>query len=342
MRDVGKKCFPGVRSRRMRRFLVPKYWPFWLLIGCLRCAAFLPYRGVMAIGAALGLVLRADAFKRYIVLTNLKRCFPMLNRSEIEALAREHYRSVGKGLVEMAITWWWRLRRLDALGRVSGLEHLQDALRDEKGVVLLAAHVTSLEICTYYLVREFPLDVTYKLEAQKKFLSAYIQTMRTQGVRRLIPSDDLRGMLASLRSNHVVWYAPDQDFGRRGDVFAPFFGIQTSGVSALSRICAKSGAKVVPFYARRLAGDSGYELVILPALENFPGKDPVEDATRINGFYEAAIHRAPEQYLWFHRRFRTRPPGEPRFYLSKREFRTLSREERRALLDRLLGDTGGV
>lgn len=342
MREVGKKHWPGLRSPRMRGFLGPRYWPYWLLIGCLRVLALLPYKGLMALGATLGLLLmRAHPFKRYVVLTNLRLCFSEQRRGEIEALAREHYRSVGKGLVETVMTWWWPLRRLDALGRVSGLEYLQEARRAGRGVILLAAHVSPLELCTYYLVRRFPLDVTFKLETRSPFLSAYMQTMRAQGVDKLIPSDDLRAMLKSLRANRVVWYAPDQDFGRRANLFAPFFGIQTSGVDVLSRICARTGAKVVPFYARRLADDRGYEVRILPALEDFPTADPAQDAARINGFYEAAILRAPEQYLWLYRRFRTRPPGAPKFYVSKDEFRRMDGDSRLALLDRLWDEAPG-
>ena len=166
MRDVGKRNCPGVRSPRMRAFLALRYLPYWLLIGCLRVVLFLPYEGLMRLGGILGLVLmRADAFKHYIVSVNLKRCFPDLDRQEIEALTREHYKSMGKGLVEMLIVWWWPLKKLDAMGRVQGLEHLEAARRAGKGVVLLAAHVSSLEICTYYLLRRLPLHVTYKLEA---------------------------------------------------------------------------------------------------------------------------------------------------------------------------------
>ncbi len=281
---------------------------------------------------------QVDPFRRYVVLANLKRCFSELDRKAIEALMREHYRSMGKGILELLATWWWPLEKLDCLGRVTGLEHLEKALQDGKGVILLAAHVTSLELCTYYLTRAIPLHITYKHEHNKKFLSNYMHAMRERRSTKLIASHDLRTMLRSLKNNEVVWYAPDQDFGKRNNLFAPFFGIQAGGVNAISRICEKSGARVVPFFARRLPDNNGYEIVIKPAFERFPSGSYVEDGTRINDFYETSIRQAPEQYLWFHRRFKSRPEGASDFYVAKRRFKKMTKREQNEVVEQLMNE----
>jgi len=299
----------------------------------------LPYCWLLTIGAGLGwLMERLDSFKQYIVLANLKRCFPNLDRKAVEALKTKHYQSMGQGIMELMMAWWWPQEKLDQLGVVKGIEHLEKAQAEGKGVILLAAHITSLELCTYYLARAIPLHITYKHEGKKAFLSQYMHEMRRRRSTRLIASHDLRKMLASLRQNQVVWYAPDQDFGKRNNLFAPFFGIKAGGVNAISRICEKTGARVVPFFARRLPGGEGYEIEIKPQLEALPSGGYVEDATVINRFYEESIRAVPEQYLWFHRRFRSRPVGEAPFYLGKHHFKKMTREKQKKVIEELFAE----
>lgn len=125
---------------------------------------------------------------------------------------------------------------------------------------------------------------------------------------------DIRNIIGSLKGGMAVWYAPDQDYGRRHSVFAPFFGVPAAMITATARFAKISGAPVVPFFQQRLDDGSGYKLRIMPALEGFPSGDDVADATRINKIIEEEILRQPEQYLWVHRRFKTRPEGEERPY----------------------------
>lgn len=297
----------------------------------------LPYRWLLVLGSGLGWVMgRVDAFKEHVVLTNLTRCFPELDRDAVEALKEKHYSSMGQGILELMMAWWWPREKLDELGVVNGLENLEKAQSEGRGVILLATHMTSLELCTYYLARKIPLHITYKHEEKKQFLSQYMHEMRKRRSTRLIASHDMRKMLGSLRQNEVVWYAPDQDFGKRNNLFSPFFGIETGGVNAISRICEKTGARVVPFFARRLPDGQGYKIEIQPQLEGFPSGDQVEDATRINHFYEESIRAVPEQYLWFHRRFKSRPESEPPFYIDKRHFKKMARKEQKIAVENFL------
>jgi KDO2-lipid IV(A) lauroyltransferase len=124
----------------------------------------------------------------------------------------------------------------------------------------------------------------------------------------------VRGLLRQLKNNQAVWYAPDQNYSGKQSVFAPFFGIAAATTSATARLAAASGAAVVPFFQERLPGTRGYRLVLEPALEDFPGDDPAADTARVNAVIEEHVRRAPAQYLWVHRRFKTRPAGEAPVY----------------------------
>jgi KDO2-lipid IV(A) lauroyltransferase len=215
--------------------------------------------------------------------------------------------------VETALSWWGSDRRLKPLAAITGLEHLEAALRQGRGAILLSAHFTTLEIGGRLLALHAPFHVLYR-DHRNPVIEALQRHARRRRFEKAIPRGDLRGMLASLKQNRPVWYAPDQDFGRDNSVFVPFFGVPAATLTATSRLARLSGAPVVPFFPRRLPGARGYELTLLPALENFPGVDIEQDARRLTGLVEACIRQQPEQYLWVHRRFKTRPPGEPPVY----------------------------
>jgi 3-deoxy-D-manno-octulosonic-acid transferase len=150
---------------------------------------------------------------------------------------------------------------------------------------------------------------------------------RTRSMTGLIPSSNMRGLLRTLKNNDGIWYAPDQDFGLQSSVFAPFMGVPAATLTLTTRIVKASHASVLPYYSERLPDNKGYLLRIGAALENFPSGDDVIDATRINQAIEVQVRRTPEQYLWGHRRFKTRPRGEPQFYPARRDktLRTYSR-----------------
>jgi KDO2-lipid IV(A) lauroyltransferase len=137
---------------------------------------------------------------------------------------------------------------------------------------------------------------------------------RERHVQRAIDRRDVRGILRALRSNEPVWYAPDQDYGREHSVFVPFFGVPAATITATSRLARLSGAPVVPFFQYRLPDAGGYLLRIEPPLADFPSADLEADAARVNALIEARVRDHPEQYLWSHRRFKTRPRGSPSVY----------------------------
>jgi KDO2-lipid IV(A) lauroyltransferase len=282
----------------------------WSALGLLRCAVALPYRWQLTLGAALGrLLFYVLPSRRRVALTNLQLAFPELDPAAREKLVRRVFRSTGISLFESGLSWWGARSRLERLCHVEGLHHLERALAAGNGVILLSGHMTCLEIGGRLLSLHQPFQVMYKRQGDPLF-EAVLKRSRERHYRRAVQRHDVRGMLRGLKANMVCWYAPDQDFGRKNAVFAPFFGIPTATVTATSRFAAMSGAAVVPFFPRRREDGSGYDLTILPALENFPSGDEQADTARINATIEAAVRRAPDQYLWVHRRFRTRPAGE--------------------------------
>jgi KDO2-lipid IV(A) lauroyltransferase len=296
-------------------YLHPRFWPTWVGIGLLRLLAAMPYPLQLFVGRRLGdLVYLSSRRRRQVVRINLEMCFPDLDADERNRLLRLTFRSVGITLAETAFSWWGSEARLKSLYRIEGVEHLQDALRQGKGVLLLGGHYTTLEISGRLLAfHTDALQPIYK-PARNKLFNALMIASRGKLFDGLLTNKDMRSILRSLKDNKVVWYAPDQDFGRAQNVFAPFMGVTAASLNMTTRLAKVSGAPVLPFYSRRLPANEGYLIRVMPPFEDFPSGDDVADTTRINAAIERQVREAPEQYLWLHRRFKTRPPGEKEFY----------------------------
>lgn len=291
-----------------------RYWPTRAGLGLLWCLSRLPYAWQLAIGRQLGkLFCRLSPRRRHITATNLALCFPELTALARENILQQQFASLGIGVMEMAMSWWGGEQPLKKLAHLEGLEHLHRALQQGKGVILLSAHFTTLEIGGRLLSMQAPFHVMYRPHKNAAF-EATLQAARSRHFEKAIPRGDLRGMLKSLRENTPVWYAPDQDYGREQSVFVPFFGISTATITGTSRLARISKAPVVPFFQTRLPGTQGYQLTLYPALEDFPGDSLEADTARINTLIEARVREQPGQYLWAHRRFKTRPEGEPGVY----------------------------
>ena len=219
------------------------------------------------------------------------------------------------------MSWWATEKQLQKLVSIDGLQHLQDALQGGKGVILLSAHFTTLEIGGRLLALHAPFHVMYR-KHKNPVIEQVMRKARIRNFEKAIPRKDLRTLLQSLKQNLPVWYAPDQDYGAKHSIFAPFFGIPAASITATSRIARMSGAAIVPFFQTRLPDNKGYRLTLYPALQDFPGEDIEQDTRRINQLIETAIREQPAQYLWVHRRFKTRPPGEAKFYKPRRKKRS--------------------
>ncbi len=299
---------------RARSFIRPRYWAIWAMVALMWMLAKLPFSVQIQAGKRLGwLLYHALARRRHIARTNLRLCFPELSESERERLLREHFGALGIALFELGLAWWASDERLRRLVKATGLEHIQQSLRRGKGVILLGAHFTNMELGLRLLSLFQPCQMMYR-KNNNPLLDYIIHRGRSRHPGQMFPREDVRTLYRSLKQNLVVWYAPDQNYGRRHCVFVPFFVPPAATITTTSRFARKSGAAVIPFVQYRLAGKRGYEVVVLPPLSNFPTEDDVADARVINEVLEREIRRSPEQYLWVHRRFKTRPPGEKDLY----------------------------
>jgi KDO2-lipid IV(A) lauroyltransferase len=220
---------------------------------------------------------------------------------------------MGMGVMEMAAAWWATDRKLAGLGRIEGLEHLQNALDRGRGALLVSGHFSAFEIAGRLLLRQQAACFTYR-EFRNPVLHDVMERARRRRCTGMIHRYDVRGFIRALRANQVVWYAPDQDPGRRRGVFVPFFGVTAASLPATSRLAAATGAAVLPLGMRRLPDGSGYRLTICPALRDFPSGDTLTDTQRLTELLEKEIRAVPEQYLWIHRRFKTRPEGKASYY----------------------------
>jgi len=307
-------------------FKSPQYWPLWLGLGVMRIIALLPFRLQMACGSLLGWFMYSFFRERRIYATiNLELCFPELSATQRKKMLKEHFDALGKGMIETAIAWWTPASRLQTLHSVKGLEHLDAALEQNKGVILLGAHFTTLEIGIRLLALHRSYSLMYR-EHNNPLFDSVMRERRGSYMNHTHERRDVRGMLRSLKENQAIWYAADQDYGRQHSVFAPFFGVPAALITATSRLAKLSGAPVVPFFQTRRRDGSGYDLHLLPPVENFPSSDDVADAVTINHILEEEIRKQPAQYLWVHRRFKTRPEGMQRPY-PKRKRRNRRKKE---------------
>jgi KDO2-lipid IV(A) lauroyltransferase len=298
--------------------LHPRYWLTWIGLSALRVLEPLPYRVLYWLGCLLGLIVYWLPISfRPIARRNIELCLPELSADERQRLLRAHFRSLGIGLFETAISWWSSDERIRKLVTLEGEEHLQAALALGKGAILLSAHFTTLEIGARTICVRMPTNIMYR-PTSNLVLERFLMKNRGRQAKRAIPRDDVRTLVTALKGNEPVWYAPDQSYRKKGAQMVPLFGIPAATNTATSRLAKMTGAAVLPFFPERLPNGRGYRVVIHPMLDNFPTDDPVADATRFNHLIEAQVRRVPEQYLWIHRRFKGLTAEYPDYYGSKK------------------------
>lgn len=301
-------------KNRLRFFINPLYWPIWLLICPLWLITHLPYKTQLRWGKGLGKLLYCFPSKiRSTTEINIKLCFPELSAEKQKKLIKRNFENLGIGLLETAMAWWLPDNKLEPMLHIQGLEHGQKALARGKGVILLSPHFACLEMIGRLIAMKHRFTAMYRPH-KKHFINFLLESFRSKQRVTYIPRNRMRTLTTALQNNEPVWYAYDIDGGKKRSVFAPFFGIQTASLTALSRLAQLTGAAIIPIQFFRRDDHSGYEIILSPALETVPSENPVADATRLNKCLEEAIRRKPEQYIWQYKRFKTRPDGEKRFY----------------------------
>jgi len=274
----------------------------------------LPLQWLTPLGHGLGFLLYLlGRERREVVLINLKLCFPQWTEAERRRVARAHFQAFGRSLLEHGILWWSSKARVQGLVRIEGIEHWQAVAG--RPVILLAPHFIGLDMGGVRLGSEYRVVSVYSRQKDPAF-DAVLYSGRTRFVMPELYSrqEGVRSVIKALRRGLPFYYLPDMDFGSRDSIFVPFFGVPAATITGLPRIARLAGATVVPAVARQLPGAAGYALTFYPAWRDFPSNDVERDTRRMNAFIEERVLEMPEQYYWLHKRFKTRPPGEAKYY----------------------------
>jgi KDO2-lipid IV(A) lauroyltransferase len=299
-----------------RPSFAPRHWGGWLAVGFIWLMGQMPQGFGIALSAPLGwLVMKTMGRRRKIAQRNIERCFPELGPEEHEVLVRKHFRAAARLLFETAWVWSAPAKRLDSWGNAENSHHVKQALESGRGVLVLTAHSTCIEIAGWYAARSVTVAprVVYR-PLNNAVVEWYSLRCRRRFVGGMIKKRVFGSMVEFLGKGGLLWYAPDQDFGPKRSEFAPFFGIQTATLAAIVRLVERSGCVVVPMFTAFDDESRRYIARFQPALENFPSGDLVADLARVNALIEDHVRQWPHQYWWIHRRFKTRPEGEPPFY----------------------------
>ncbi len=299
------------------RLFAPGYWPTWLGLGLLRLFAVLPYGWLVRIGTGLGnVLLRLPIPFIRTARRNMELCLPELSAAARQELLVQHLQSLGIGLFEIGFSWWASPARVRKLIAIEGRENLEKALARGRGVILLAAHFTTLEMGGRMLASVQPTSFLYR-PTKNAVLARFLARCRCRFGGHPIPRDDIRALITALKHNECVWYAPDQSYRKKGAQMVELFGIPAATNTLTSRLARMTGATVLPYFFERLPGAQGYRAVIHPAFDNFPSECPIADTERFNHLIEAQVHKVPDQYLWIHRRFKGLSDDYPDYYGGK-------------------------
>ena len=274
---------------------------------------WLPQPWVAAIGHALGRLLFRWG-RRRVTLVNLGKCFPNQTEEQRTKTARRVFENLARATLEMGHMWYAPVD--EAMRRVKLVDRqFLDEWNGKAPVILLAPHFVGLDFGGAKVSHEYPeVFSMYSAQKNKAFDRALRRARQRWNNAELVTRQQgLRPVLKALKSKKLFYYLPDMDFGAKDAVFVDFFGVKTATVTALSRLCEITGAKVIPLVTFQT--ETGYESQFYPAWDNFPSGDATADARRMNAFLEERILEMPDQYFWVHKRFKTRPEDETSFYI---------------------------
>lgn len=301
---------PPATKNRLR----PALLPAWLGVGLLWLLHWLPLPLQAAIGNALGWLLAlVPSKRRRVVATNLALCFPDTPVSMRTRWLRQTFQASTRAALEHGLLWWGSASRVRRLVQVEHPEHIFGD--GQRPVIWLAPHFVGLDMGGIRLSME-KTTVSMYVRARNPVMDKLVLHGRTRFTQAILVSrhDGIKPVIRALKTGHPFYYLPDQDQGRKEAVFAPFFGIATATVSALPRLAKVAGAQIVPITTRQLPGGKGYVVTCHPPWDNYPTNDLEADVARMNRWIEARVREMPAQYLWLHRRFKTRPEGQPSLY----------------------------
>jgi lipid A biosynthesis lauroyl/palmitoleoyl acyltransferase len=296
------------------KFIHPKFFPTWILILLMRVGVFIPFSTQVIIGRTIGKAMYPFMSKlRSTAYSNISHCFPEKKQSQVNALVKSHFEAIGISLFETANAYYASDKKIIKLLTTKNEHFFKDALKQEGGIILLCAHFMPLMLGSRALLINHTIANIYRPQNNKLFDQAMVKGYKNHGAV-MIKSTDTRSIVKAINNSLPIWYAPDQDLGEKNSVFALLFGIPTATATATARLAKNNNTRVIPYSFIRTK--KGYEMSFEEPLQNFPSNNPVDDATTTNMILEKQIKKTPEQYLWIHRRFKTRPEGAKNFYKS--------------------------
>jgi lipid A biosynthesis lauroyl/palmitoleoyl acyltransferase len=302
---------------KKQNFYHPKFIPTWFLIGFMKLGAKLPFKSQVLIGTGIGrlfyLMSRLEKLssRRKIAFNNIKHCFRNKSSIQVESLVKQNFEAIGVSIFETANAYFGKSEKIQKLITIHNEHHLTDALNKKQGIILLAAHFMPLMLGSRALLLKHKIANIYRPQNNALFDEVMTKSFIKNGAL-MIKTKDTRTMMKTIKSGLPIWYAPDQDLGENNSVFAPLFGIQTATIAATARLAKTSHTVVIPYFFIRT--DKGYTMSFDAPLTDYPSNNAIDDATKTNQILQDQILKAPEQYLWIHRRFKTRPNGEASFY----------------------------
>jgi len=305
------------KKKRPDNIYAPYYWPTWCGLGIMWVSSLLPYSVTARSGRFLGWILfKLHRSRRRIAYINIRTCFTDKTDQECLTLTSEHFSQVGQSFMTTGFNWYASRKRILAVFKIKGIHHLNKQLANGKNIILLAPHFVALEIGGIMLANDYPSVSMYQFVKNARMDRAIKNGRCRFGMELVERRAPLRQLIKAIRSGKAFYYLPDQDPGPRAGIFVPFFNIQTYTYPMLSRFAQLGKAVVLPCVTKQLDGCKGYEMTIREPLVNFPSSDETVDTTVMNQAIEKEIVDMPSQYLWIHKRFKTRPEGSPDFYSS--------------------------
>ena len=293
-------------------FIHPKFLLTWILILFMRIGVFIPFKAQVVAGKAIGRMMYPFMHKlRSTAYSNISHCFPEKKQPQVERLVKRHFEAIGVSFFETANAYYGTDNKIKKLLTIKNEHFFKDALKEEGGIILLCSHFMPLMLGSRALLIKHTIANIYRPQNNTLFDSTMVKGYKKNGAV-MIKSTDTRSIIKAINNSLPIWYAPDQDLGKNNSVFAPFFGIQTATASATARLAKNNNTRVIPYSFIRTS--NGYLMSFEKPISNYPSNDPIHDATVINQILEKQINHSPEQYLWIHRRFKTRPNDEKNFY----------------------------
>jgi KDO2-lipid IV(A) lauroyltransferase len=281
-------------------------------LALLRLLASLPYKTLVSLGYGLGyLASHIPNERNRVVQKNLELCFPELSSQEIDRLRKQHWRLLGRSLVEKSIIWLGSKKQLSNMIEVQS----EVDLSDRKPRILVNMHFIGIEgsIILSALAKDkgWPRTSGFFQRMKSPFFNKKIIEWRNRfGGNSIDRQGNSLALIREIRQGSFIIIAPDIDLGLKDSTFVPFFNISTNTITAVSRLAKITGAQVCMMITTLKKNEAGYICSISKPLENFPTEHPEADTARLNQIFEQEIRLRPAEYYWVHKRFKNRPFDE--------------------------------